>query len=177
MAQCYRTEGNATRPQGVCRQALLVHDSGDEFTSIGFPFVDEQNRPYVRFRTSVGDWKAGGQGHQALAQPLRQSRRRQVARPRGPSHRLAHQDETLRRCPGISRVQSQDTGSLVYVFTSTPSSIPGAPARCSSTTPTAVTPPAPAAQPDSRRRMENAHLTLGRPTVLEGGLRPATCRR
>lgn len=38
----------------------LVYDSGDEFTGIGFPFVDAQNRPYVRFRTGVGDWKAGG---------------------------------------------------------------------------------------------------------------------
>jgi hypothetical protein len=38
----------------------LVYDSGDEFTSIGFPFIDAQNRPYVRFRTGVGDWKAGG---------------------------------------------------------------------------------------------------------------------
>jgi hypothetical protein len=39
----------------------LVYDSGHEFTSIGFPFVDKRNRPYVRFRTGVGDWKAGGQ--------------------------------------------------------------------------------------------------------------------
>ena len=38
----------------------LLYDSGDEFTSIGFPFVDSQNRPYVRFRTGVGDWKKGG---------------------------------------------------------------------------------------------------------------------
>lgn len=38
----------------------IVHDSGDEFTNIGFPFVDKKNRPYVRFKTGVGDWKAGG---------------------------------------------------------------------------------------------------------------------
>jgi len=38
----------------------MVYDSGDEFTNIGFPFVDKKNRPYVRFKTGVGDWKAGG---------------------------------------------------------------------------------------------------------------------
>jgi hypothetical protein len=37
-----------------------VYDSGDEFTNIGFPFIDKKNRPYVRYRTGVGDWKAGG---------------------------------------------------------------------------------------------------------------------
>jgi len=37
----------------------MVYDSGDEFTNIGFPFVDNQNRPYVRFTTGVGDWKKG----------------------------------------------------------------------------------------------------------------------
>jgi len=39
----------------------LVFDSGDEFTNIGMPMVDRQDRPYVRFRHGVGDWKAGGQ--------------------------------------------------------------------------------------------------------------------
>ena len=34
----------------------LVFDSGDEFTNIGFPAVDSNNRPYVRFRYGVGDW-------------------------------------------------------------------------------------------------------------------------
>lgn len=38
----------------------LAYDSGDELTNIGAPFVDNQNRPYVRFRTGVGDWKKGG---------------------------------------------------------------------------------------------------------------------
>jgi hypothetical protein len=38
----------------------MVYDSGDDFTNIAFPFVDAQNRPYARFRTGVGDWKAGG---------------------------------------------------------------------------------------------------------------------
>jgi len=38
----------------------LLYDSGDDFTNIAFPFVDEQNRPYARFTTGVGDWKAGG---------------------------------------------------------------------------------------------------------------------
>jgi len=38
----------------------LVFDSGDEFTNIGMPMVDSANRPYVRFRYGVGDWKAGG---------------------------------------------------------------------------------------------------------------------
>jgi len=38
----------------------MVYDSGDELTNIGFPFVDERSRPYVRFKTGVGDWKAGG---------------------------------------------------------------------------------------------------------------------
>ncbi|MHC4677564.1 MAG: BNR-4 repeat-containing protein [Planctomycetota bacterium] len=38
----------------------LLYDSGDEFTNIAFPFVDRLNRPYARFRTGVGDWKAGG---------------------------------------------------------------------------------------------------------------------
>jgi hypothetical protein len=37
-----------------------VFDSGDEFTGIGTPMVDQHNRPYVRFRYGVGDWKAGG---------------------------------------------------------------------------------------------------------------------
>jgi hypothetical protein len=39
----------------------LVFDSGDEFTSIGVPMVDEADRPYLRFRYGVGDWKAGGE--------------------------------------------------------------------------------------------------------------------
>lgn len=34
----------------------VVFDSGDEFTNIGFPAVDSNNRPYVRFRYGVGDW-------------------------------------------------------------------------------------------------------------------------
>jgi hypothetical protein len=38
----------------------LVFDSGDEFTGIGTPMVDGRNRPYVRFRYGVGDWKQGG---------------------------------------------------------------------------------------------------------------------
>jgi hypothetical protein len=38
----------------------LVFDSGDEFTGIGRPMVDSQDRAYVRFRYGVGDWKAGG---------------------------------------------------------------------------------------------------------------------
>lgn len=37
-----------------------IYDSGDDFTNTGFPFVDKKNHPYVRFRTGVGDWKAGG---------------------------------------------------------------------------------------------------------------------
>lgn len=36
----------------------LVFDSGDEFTNIGRPMVDAQNRPYVSFRYGVGNWKA-----------------------------------------------------------------------------------------------------------------------
>ena len=39
----------------------MVYDSGDDFTNIGFPFVDKKNRPYVRFKAGVGDWKVGGQ--------------------------------------------------------------------------------------------------------------------
>jgi hypothetical protein len=38
----------------------LAFDSGHEFTNIGVPMVDEADRPYVRFRYGVGDWKAGG---------------------------------------------------------------------------------------------------------------------
>lgn len=38
----------------------LVFDSGDEFTNIGRPMIDEKNRPYVSFRYGVGDWKKGG---------------------------------------------------------------------------------------------------------------------
>ena len=37
----------------------LVFDSGDEFTNIGFPTVDSNNCPYVRFPYGVGDWKKG----------------------------------------------------------------------------------------------------------------------
>ncbi len=46
----------------------LVFDSGDEFTNIGRPIVDEMNRPHVSFRYGVGDWKAGG----GTAMPWRQ---------------------------------------------------------------------------------------------------------
>ena len=38
----------------------LVFDSGDEFTNIGRPVIDKNNRPFVRFRYGVGDWKKGG---------------------------------------------------------------------------------------------------------------------
>jgi len=38
----------------------LVFDSGDEFTNIGLPAADSNNRPYVRFPYGVGDWQKGG---------------------------------------------------------------------------------------------------------------------
>jgi len=45
--------------KALADKKCLVFDSGDEFTNIGFPAVDNNNRPYVRFRYGVGDWKKG----------------------------------------------------------------------------------------------------------------------
>ena len=45
--------------KALADKKCLVFDSGDEFTNIGFPVVDSNNRPYVRFRYGVGDWKKG----------------------------------------------------------------------------------------------------------------------
>jgi hypothetical protein len=45
--------------KALADKKCLVFDSGDEFTNTGFPAVDTKDRPYVRFRYGVGDWKKG----------------------------------------------------------------------------------------------------------------------
>jgi len=45
--------------KALADKKCLVCDSGDEFTNTGFPAVDSKDRPYVRFRYGVGDWKKG----------------------------------------------------------------------------------------------------------------------
>jgi hypothetical protein len=54
-----RVKGNKKHPWRPLKHKGLHEASGDEFTNTGFPAVDSKDRPYVRFRYGVGDWKKG----------------------------------------------------------------------------------------------------------------------